>query len=1092
MRAPEKPRPVPWLLYLVSALTFFAVLQSVGTLLKQVQQSGSDLFGGMESLGSGLLPMSAIQRTQSLLQVWHEANAETPDVRSTIIWTAGVYTATDVLFIVCYTALLVGVCRWLADRAARRAAQPGAQAAGPEGTARDQRWGPLRKLVASPGAIGLPMAVAVADLAENGIRLGLIWHAFAPGDGSAPTWVVATAWVVTSAKFVLLGLSLAVLLLLVRESDVVAGRWAAIGWSLWRLRIPVGAVLIFVAMVLGDPTGQTADLIRRWLDNWWEAGIGLAAIIGAGLLGFTVWLITRRIVLADQRMTEQVRHKQDLKMTAVWLGVLVIAGLAAKVVLGWKTDRNTLMILMVGAGLVLAVVFLPGRRPVSPVAKVATDWRTILLVATVAAWVVSTLARWGELRAAATVASVVLVLEVIAFVGDVGFRNAIRELRDRCRHDPSQPPANESREADIGQPERTRYRITQLIARLVAVAAPVALLIAAAGAIAPVPLVLSLSERRVGQPHLLVIVAFLLLAPAIVAVAGYAGLRGRDRALAKKRLAPLEGIYELFVPIIVLGAAFGLIGGAAGWPFIGPVSIVAAFLATMIIVLGEAQLWSDTHAPPQSFLLAGFTRVPPVALLVLISLVGGFAFSDGTGHQVPKSGPLPSTPAFGAARTGVDLAAAFASWVTANCADASHRGSSVPLILVAAPGGGLRAAYWTASTLTDLFGPTAAPGTSCPKAPPSYRVFAVGGASGGSLGELAWLGGLDSGDRPADWYDAQLAEPDFLTDPLAWLLTVDLARTYLGFHGEDRAHRLETLWAKSMPPLARDFFHGSWGAEGQLPLSLLTGTQVETGCRLNVSGLRVTEPEPPGRESSCTTVHEGPGQKDAPATSDLLDYLCAPARGSDPQSINRSTAALLSARFPWVSPSGQLDRCAEAVAGQSTRATRISVVDGGYADNTGMGLLLDLWPRLEVLIAEHNAGGKAARIVPVFLEVDNHYAAVAAPGTPDRTAETLVPPLTKDRPDKLDDLTMRARIEAAFAGPVPGTQAACRVDLVADRYVRVSPKISPGLPAPLAWTLSDVATQDLRNQRIKALRETGPARLRAWAAGTPPAGCAAG
>jgi hypothetical protein len=74
---------------------------------------------------------------------------------------------------------------------------------------------------------------------------------------------------------------------------------------------------------------------------------------------------------------------------------------------------------------------------------------------------------------------------------------------------------------------------------------------------------------------------------------------------------------------------------------------------------------------------------------------------------------------------------------------------------------------------------------------------------------------------------------------------------------------------------------------------------------------------------------------------------------------------------------------------------------------------------------------------------------------------------------------------------VPGTDATCGVDLVADRYLRVSPKVSPGLPAPLAWTLSDVATQDLRNQRIKALREAGPARLSAWAAGTPPAECAA-
>ena len=41
-----------------------------------------------------------------------------------------------------------------------------------------------------------------------------------------------------------------------------------------------------------------------------------------------------------------------------------------------------------------------------------------------------------------------------------------------------------------------------------------------------------------------------------------------------------------------------------------------------------------------------------------------------------------------------------------------------------------------------------------------------------------------------------------------------------------------------------------------------------------------------------------------------------------------------------MSPSGQLDRCAGADPKHSD-ATRISVVDGGYADNTGIGTIVD-------------------------------------------------------------------------------------------------------------------------------------------------------
>jgi hypothetical protein len=161
------------------------------------------------------------------------------------------------------------------------------------------------------------------------------------------------------------------------------------------------------------------------------------------------------------------------------------------------------------------------------------------------------------------------------------------------------------------------------------------------------------------------------------------------------------------------------------------------------------------------------------------------------------------------------------------------------------------------------------------------------------------------------------------------------------------------------------------------------------------------------------------------------------------------------------------------------------VVDGGYADNTGIGMLLAIWPRLERLIAAHNAPGSSnARIVPVLLEVDNHYAQVAAPTEPGRTIEMLVPPSTKSRPDRLDDRAMEGQAAGTFTGPVPGTTSWCDIVPGTGRFVRVGPRTSPGLPAPLAWTLSRLATDDLTAQRTRAVAEQGPAALGRWASRT--------
>ncbi len=638
-----------------------------------------------------------------------------------------------------------------------------------------------------------------------------------------------------------------------------------------------------------------------------------------------------------------------------------------------------------------------------------------------------------------------------------------------------------ARRRDAGRPEDEEIIAIRRSARALAVIAPLTVLMLAATAYAPVMLVLPLSHQARTTVFGLAVafVAIAVLGAPLAAVGGCAVLRRWDGVLSQTP-DQLERRYVVGAIVVAVALAGSIVGAILHWPLVTAFLVVAAFLSAVMLALGEAQRWSETHTAPPGLLGLGFTRLP-LATLLAVALVGAsFVLNNGSAHDVHRQGALPSGLSTADGRTGVVLATAFDEWVDANCAGAGHAGQAVPLILIAAPGGGIRAAYWTASTLTRLFGADRTVTVAGCDAAPADRIFAMGGASGGSLGVLAYEAGL-GGQRAPDWYDSQLGRPDFLTGPLSWMLTTDLARAFVGFGGEDRARRLEDSFSAHVTGLDQDFFAGTWGLGGPTPLMLLTATQVESGCRLNVSGLRLTDPHSRAHGVGCASLAGGADQSNAAVTTDLLDVLCDPD-GSNPTSLSRSTASLLSARFPYVSPSGQMYDCVDP--GQPKEKTgSTAIVDGGYAEDTGIGMLLSLWPRLEPLIIRHNEQGGNATIVPVFLEVENAYAQVATPTQRGRTVEGLVPPLTKSRPDELDDRAEEQLAAAAFTGAVPGQPAPCDLATGTGRFVVISPTTSPGLPAPLAWTVSQLAVDDLDAQRATALNHPGPKALQDWANG---------
>jgi predicted acylesterase/phospholipase RssA len=266
---------------------------------------------------------------------------------------------------------------------------------------------------------------------------------------------------------------------------------------------------------------------------------------------------------------------------------------------------------------------------------------------------------------------------------------------------------------------------------------------------------------------------------------------------------------------------------------------------------------------------------------------------------------------------------------------AQSAGGAETVVFVIAAGGGIRAAYWTASVLAaleDELGETF-----------SKRLFAISGVSGGSVGAAAYVtlkrAQLEAGP------DASLLAPvrtvlgnDFLSPVVAGLLFPDLAQRFIPFPVTlaDRQRFLERSFELAFQGDARRLFAGPFqnlyaGAAGdRLPSLLLNTTVVETGQRAVLSNLDVGG---------------------LPGVVDLFDdrYQLA--------AIRTSAAAGASARFTYVSPAGRVD-----IAGDDS----VRLVDGGYFENSGAATMGDL-----IALLDDRIGDSDRKFRPVLIVINN-------------------------------------------------------------------------------------------------------------------------
>lgn len=273
------------------------------------------------------------------------------------------------------------------------------------------------------------------------------------------------------------------------------------------------------------------------------------------------------------------------------------------------------------------------------------------------------------------------------------------------------------------------------------------------------------------------------------------------------------------------------------------------------------------------------------------------------------------------------IAQAFETWV-APLERVSR--APVPVILVAAEGGGIRAAYWAAIVLAEL--------DAILPEQFARHVLAISSVSGGSIGAAVYAGLQNDAPQGARVERAQrILSRGFLAPITARLVTGDFLQWFVPFPmtAVDRSVAMEASieaayeGVTDRPTFARGFLDLPQG-DGRVPWLVVNATSVDTGRRV------VTSP--------VVWVPAGPT-----GPADLADLHALV--GDD---LPLSTVVHNSSRFAYISPAGRV-----RTRGGDDRG---HVVDGGYFENTGAETLVDLVGALRAVV-----GPDRVRLIAVVL-----------------------------------------------------------------------------------------------------------------------------
>lgn len=558
------------------------------------------------------------------------------------------------------------------------------------------------------------------------------------------------------------------------------------------------------------------------------------------------------------------------------------------------------------------------------------------------------------------------------------------------------------------------------------------------------------------------------------------------------------GSWQLSLPLVVWASV-----AAAVAVHIDPIKTGEVFgtvtlvnlAAGFLVVIGYGVVRAAARHRPPAFLEWLGIRSLPVLTLLLAWWIACGAFLPETMHDIEVVDRDTSESWSAAQKASPRLQEVFETWVSAQPELANQaqlppnrrRATApaqppVPMMMVATHGGGIRAAYWTAIVLQCLVGRSfTADGRVCQgreRTPEKMeasarRLLIASGVSGGSVGLAAYAQHLLYGElEDSTWMRRKLGA-DYASPTVGWGLYHDLPNHVIGVPADksdcrprrpfgcveqDRAAVLEDTLDQGAPPTGPAQLRQTWDQRSSpdeevrekaetVPLLAFNSTLVGGKFAVVASAAKLGSQKINLNASPQSRPAIGDQPLPLGGTLETVDLLCGD------EDLKLSTASMLSARFPLVSPTGRLaGKCGKSPAGQpwqykdcDTDECAMYMVDGGYFDNSGLLTLVGLSDQLQALVADYNVR-HARGIAPIVIDIDNSYQARDPKFTnPGAVAESLAP---------LQTLGVRAAVERWARGRIWGSfPRLCAITF--------APAMQPALMAPLGWSLSSTTMDEL-------------------------------
>lgn len=589
------------------------------------------------------------------------------------------------------------------------------------------------------------------------------------------------------------------------------------------------------------------------------------------------------------------------------------------------------------------------------------------------------------------------------------------------------------------------------------------------------------SSSQLGASALLIVgIAAALLAPQLLR-ADWAstsqllnpiGDLSRDDG-ATRHQAILAGIFGLGVVLLL---AIGILPLPAA-EFLGAPALTIALLSLWGAVLGSFTVALQDHPPLPVFIRMGLRATPVLTLALTIPLLASIVLAS-SGADDPKLHALRTMTA-GKASVFPSAEQSAADLIDSRLLAISQAGcvlnaegsvAARPVIVVAAEGGGIRAAYWTARVFEALH-----KNNPCL----AQSVLLSSGVSGGSVG-MAITAALEQADqtdaaestttactldkRATGITETQclmrrLSTPEAVGVGTAGLLARDQIAGISGIRlplvpadeeaasdtAHDRATLIEQSWIDDVAELAQT---PAWNQSVAIGIPVFNSTDARTKCKVLITPLPMNE----NRDSDDDGLWDCSSPNGSPSV--------LPVNRGCFEHLDWAGVAMLSARFPTITPAGRIEQS------DSCGQQDLQLVDGGYAEGSALGTVADLAPLITKRIAHFNAESAATKqplFVPILLYIKNSAGYDLRTDVAKVSAEPLVPivgysALTK----QMTAPVLMQRISETFrqtGGPELPISAV--EEHLPGLAVTVAPHTVPTIVPPLGWALSSFSRESL-------------------------------